>query len=115
MASGISAAGLPVLHVQEFDTEQIWGQLEASSGPVLKQIRKRIKGLNEEIDLIDEATEIALDGTRLSAFINAASSLCCAILLFYFHALIAAARSESILHHRIAPPPCVSPLLQGCI
>ena len=60
--SWASLAGLPQLYVEEFDTEQIWGQLDAASGPVLKQLRRRIKRLGPDVQLLDETTEEALDG-----------------------------------------------------
>ena len=53
---------LPELYVDGFDAEQIWGQLEAAAGPQLKQLRKRMKPLDESITLLDEETEAVLDG-----------------------------------------------------
>ena len=50
--------------MEGFDTEQIWGQLEASCGPALKQLRKNLKGLGPDFVLLDEETEAALDGER---------------------------------------------------
>ena len=56
--------GLSELHVDGFDTEQIWGQLEASCGPALKQLRKKLKGLGSDFVLLDIETEAALDGEQ---------------------------------------------------
>jgi len=55
-------ASLPELYVDGFDAEQIWGQLEAAAGPTLKHLRKRLKPMNENLVLLDEETEAALDG-----------------------------------------------------
>lgn len=57
-----STAGLPELHVEGFEAEQIWGQLEASSGPTLKHLRRKFRKLGEDIALLDANTESALDG-----------------------------------------------------
>lgn len=59
-------SGLSELHVDGFDTEQIWGQLEASCGPALKQLRKKLKLLSSDFALLDEETEAALDGKQIS-------------------------------------------------
>lgn len=56
--------GLPQLYVDGFDVEQIWGQIEASTG-VLKQLRKRVQKLEPTMQLLDEATEAALDGRKI--------------------------------------------------
>lgn len=58
-------SGLSELHVDGFDTEQIWGQLEASCGPALKQLRKKLKLLSSDFVLLDEETEAALDGEQI--------------------------------------------------
>lgn len=67
-----AASGLQELYVDGFDTEQIWGQLEASSGPLLKQLRKKWKGLGQDFQLLDENTEKALDG-ELAEFLTCSS------------------------------------------
>ena len=57
--------GLPELHVDGFDTEQVWGQLDSSAGPSLKQLRKRFRSLGQDFVLLDRSTEEALDGGLL--------------------------------------------------
>ena len=55
-------AVLPELYVDGFDAEQIWGQLDAFSGPALKRLRKQVKRLGPDILLLDPETEEALEG-----------------------------------------------------
>ena len=50
--------------MEGFDTEQIWGQLEAACGPALKQLRKKLKSLGPDVVLLDKETDAALDGER---------------------------------------------------
>lgn len=54
--------GLSELYVDGFDSEQIWGQLDASTKPSLKRARKQIKKLEGGVNLLDDETESALDG-----------------------------------------------------
>ena len=60
-------AVLPELYVDGFDAEQIWGQLDAFSGPALKRLRKQVKRLGPDILLLDPETEEALEGMRYTA------------------------------------------------
>ncbi|KAK9823286.1 hypothetical protein WJX72_001624 [[Myrmecia] bisecta] len=55
-----AASALPELHVDGFDAEQIWLQLELQSGPVLKRARRLLRKLGDEPQLLTPETEEAL-------------------------------------------------------
>ncbi len=62
------AASLPQLHVQGFDAEQIWGQLDMQSGPLLKRIKRLMSRAGEAPALLQPQAEAQLDGERCSAY-----------------------------------------------
>ena len=66
-----STSGLPQLYVDGFDSEQIWGQLEAGSKPALRKARKQIKSLHSCEAMMDEETEATLDGKFSMAIFSA--------------------------------------------
>lgn len=57
-----STTALSELYVDGFDSEQIWGQMDASTKPALRKARRKIKKFDLGLKLLDTETEDALDG-----------------------------------------------------
>lgn len=53
---------LPELHVDGFDAEQIWSQLDVSTGSAIRQLRKRLKKLGTDVQLLSPEAEADLQG-----------------------------------------------------